>query len=261
MKSEFSEEEFEGEETLEPSKDSRPENVYPLDNIKITQIQLSIFQLKRKYDKDKSIKLNPEFQREDVWKIKQKRELIESVLMGIPLPMIYLSENKNGELVVIDGRQRLTTFFDFMNNKFYLRDLTIIKKNKNIYFDKEIQENKKDKEDRLSTKERADLEDYQLQINVIKPPTPDRIKFDIFERVNRAGTQLNKQEMRNALYQGNATNLLTKLSNLSIFQKITNKSIKKTRMKDKYIILRFIGFYLWKEQLLRLFFKRLQINP
>ncbi len=236
--------EIEGEETLDPSKDSKPENDYPLENIKIDKMQLSVFQLKRKYDKDKSIKLNPDFQREGVWNIRQKRELIESVLMGIPLPMIYLAENKQGNLVVIDGRQRLTTFFDFMDNKFCLKDLTILKKYENVYFDKENKENV------LSTKERADIEDYQLQINVIKPPTPDRIKFDIFERVNRAGTQLNKQEMRNALYQGKATEVLKKLSGLPIFREITNNSIKKTRMKDRYVILRFIGFYLWRENLL-----------
>ncbi|OGI11430.1 MAG: hypothetical protein A2Y40_09570 [Candidatus Margulisbacteria bacterium GWF2_35_9] len=237
-------EEFEGENTLDPSEETNPENVYPLENIKIEKIQLSIFQIKRKYDKDKTIRLNPDFQREKVWTPKQNRELIESVLMGIPLPMIYLSENKQGDLVVIDGRQRLTAFFDFMDNKFYLKDLKILKKYENVYFDAEKKGNV------LSTKERADIEDYQLQINVIKPPTPDRIKFDIFERVNRAGTQLNKQEMRNALYQVKAPALLKKLSELTIFKKLTNKSIKPTRMKDKYIILRTIGFYLWKKELL-----------
>jgi len=233
-----------GENTLDPSEETNPENVYPLENIKIEKIQLSIFQIKRKYDKDKTIRLNPDFQREKVWTPKQNRELIESVLMGIPLPMIYLSENKQGDLVVIDGRQRLTAFFDFMDNKFYLKDLKILKKYENVYFDAEKKGNV------LSTKERADIEDYQLQINVIKPPTPDRIKFDIFERVNRAGTQLNKQEMRNALYQVKAPALLKKLSELTIFKKLTNKSIKPTRMKDKYIILRTIGFYLWKKELL-----------
>jgi len=238
-------EEIEGEDTLDPAKDSSPENIYPLENIKIEKMQLSIFQIKRKYDKDRTIQLNPDFQREEVWVVKQKRELIESILMGIPLPMIYLAENKQGNLVVIDGRQRLTTFFDFMNNKFYLRDLTILKRFDNVYFDDQ------DKGNILSPKERADIEDYQLQINVIKPPTPDRIKFDIFERVNRAGTQLNKQEMRNALYQGKATEILKKLSELIIFKKITNNSIKKTRMKDKYVILRAIAFYLLRDNLLR----------
>ena len=63
----------------------------------------------------------------------------------------------------------------------------------------------------------AKLEDYQIVIYVIKPQTPDRVKFDIFERVNRRGTQLNKQEMRNALYQGESTALL-KLSKNGIIE-------------------------------------------
>jgi uncharacterized protein with ParB-like and HNH nuclease domain len=231
--------EMEGEDTLDPSKDTKPENVYPLENIKIEKMQLSIFQIKRKYEKDKTIKLSPDFQREKVWDLKQQRELIESILMGIPLPLIYLSEDKNGNLIVIDGKQRLTTFFEFMDNKFYLRDLSILKKHENVYFDKG---NKF-----LDPKDRATIEDYQLQINVIKPPTPDRIQFDIFERVNRAGTQLNKQEMRNALYQGNSTKLLNELSQEKNFKKLTKNSVNDKRMKGKYIILRFIGFYLWKK--------------
>ena len=159
--------------------------------------------------------------------------------MGIPLPLIYLSEDKSGNLIVIDGKQRLITFFEFMDNVFYLKDLSILKKHENVYFDKG---NKT-----LDSKERAIIEDYQLQINVIKPPTPDRIKFDIFERVNRAGTQLNKQEMRNALYQGKSTKLLNELSQQNDFRKLTKNSVNDKRMKAKYIILRFIGFYLWKK--------------
>ncbi len=82
--------------------------------------------------------------------------------------------------------------------------------------------------------------------HVIQPPTPDRIKFDIFDRVNRAGTQLNKQEIRNALYQGNATKLLNRLSKNEVFSRATEKAfLKDKRMKDRYLLLRFISFYLY----------------
>lgn len=85
------------------------ENIYPARNIKIDRVQFSIFELKRRYDRG-NICLDPDFQRNEVWNTRQKSELIESVVMGIPLPLIYLAETMEGKLVIVDGRQRLTTF-------------------------------------------------------------------------------------------------------------------------------------------------------
>ena len=88
------------------------------------------------------------------------------------------------------------------------------------------------------------IEDTQLAVQIIKHPTKDRVRFDIFDRVNRGGTPLNKQEMRNALYQGNSTKLLNRLSHMLSFKKATGNSISPIHMKDKYIILRALCFYL-----------------
>ena len=108
-------------EAEEKEQDENTDN-YPNLSIKIEQAQYSIFELKRKYDKDR-ICIDPDFQRNLVWTNKQKSELIESVIMQIPLPLIYLAENEDGKLVVVDGRQRLTTFFQFLDNEFRLKDL------------------------------------------------------------------------------------------------------------------------------------------
>ena len=223
--------EFEGENTISNTGC----DIYPNATVKISKVQYSIFELKRKYEdvSRQDIVLDPDFQREDVWKSKkQKSELIESILMGIPIPMIYLFETKDGKKEVVDGRQRITTLIEYLNDKFKLAELKMLSDLNGKYF--------KDLEHILQAK----IEDYQIMAYVIQPPTPERVKFDIFDRVNRGGTQLNNQEMRNALYQGNATKLLKELSNMEIFKKATGNSIKQTRMKDKYIILRFVGFYL-----------------
>lgn len=223
---------------LNPSNSrSDNESIYPLANIKVEREQYPIFQLKRKYDKGLII-LDPDFQREAVWKKKQKSELIESVLMGIPLQNFYLNENKNGELIVVDGKQRLSTFFSFLDNKFKLENLRVLQELNGLYYSD------------LEGKFQANLEDFQLITQVIKPPTPDRIKFDIFDRVNRGGTPLNNQEMRNALYQGKATKLLTELSKSKWFLKATCNSVSSKKMKDRYIILRSLSFYLWQKELL-----------
>lgn len=222
-------------------KENDSENSYPNLTIKIESVQYSIFELKRRYDKG-LILLDPSFQRNFVWKIKQQSELIESVIMGIPLPIIYLAENKDGNLIVVDGRQRLTTFFEFLNNKFSLRDLKILPQINKMKF-KDLESN--------YPQYAMTIEDFQLIIQIIKYPTPDRVRFDIFDRVNRGGIPLNKQEMRNALYQGNSTHLLERLSECEEFKKATGNAISGKHMKDRYIILRAISILMWKNGTLK----------
>lgn len=238
--------EIDGEESLCP--DAELQGTYSLEKVDIDVRYFSIYELKRKYDRTEKqrqnkdnyskidiknqIILDSEFQRENVWDRKQKSELIESVLMGLPIPAMYLFADRYANLIVVDGRQRLTAFFQFMDNKFALSNLKILKGLSKKKFDD------------LDPVYQSKIEDYQLITQIIKPTTPDSIKFNIFDRVNRGGTTLNNQEMRNALYQGNSTNLLNKLSKSDAFKRATNNSIKEKRMKDKYLILRAIAFYL-----------------
>jgi len=209
------------------------EIIYTQTKLNIGKDQYSVYDLKRKRDKG-LLNLNPEFQRSDkAWDYKQKSELIESILMGIPIPLFYFNQDKNGNIIVIDGKQRLSALFDFMDLKIQLRDLKILKNINNKYFNE------------LLPIQQGVIEDYQLQTHIIKQPIEDRILKDIFERVNRGGTQLNEQEIRNAMHNGIATQFLKKLANSDSFKKATDNSIKPDRMKDQYLALRFISFYLW----------------
>jgi len=229
---------IEGDEGIEPDFSSDDSTIYPAE-VNIQRDMYSVRELKTDFE-DKLLILAPDFQREFVWKLKQKSELIESILMGIPLPMIYFFEGENGVIQVVDGKQRLTSLFEFLDNKYPLsHSLSILPHLRGKRF--------KD----LTAAERAKIARYQFVTQTIIPPTPDKIKFDIFERVNRKGTTLNNQEMRNALYQGKATNLLEKLAKDDFFKKATGNAVSPTRMKDRYMILRFIAFYLWKEKLLK----------
>ncbi|MDR1759422.1 MAG: DUF262 domain-containing protein [Fibrobacter sp.] len=226
-KDEIEDETLEGEETY-LSKD------YPFSQIKIDKDQFSLFELKRKFeDKNRQdILIDPDFQRNFVWSYVQKSELIESILMGIPLPVIYLFEQADGKKQVVDGRQRLTSIFSFMNNEFALTELKILNDESTKKFEK------------LNPLLQAKIEDYQIQAYLIKPPTPERIKFDIFDRVNRSGTQLNHQEMRNALHQGKSTRLIKELAETLEFKEATGNAITDKRMKGRYIIIRFLSFYM-----------------
>lgn len=249
---------FEGEETLGAElreKHSSPESdttdIYPDAVVNIVPESASVFQLKRKLDKTPPlIKLDPDFQRYAVWSPKQKSELIESILMGIPLPLIYVKEDEKGVYIIVDGRQRLTTLFQFMSHEFPLQNLTVLKDLNGAYFS-EMTKNGTKFDKYLTQPQQSKIEDCPLTLHVIKPPTQDRVTFDLFDRVNRGGTRLNNQEMRNAIYQGSATKLLNQLVAFSSFKIATEHSIKPDRMKDKYLVLRMIGFYLWrKKQLL-----------
>lgn len=243
--------EIEGEETLSNEAkeklnkvENSDDNPYPYDNINIGRENLSSFQLYRKY-KGNTVKLDPDFQREsNVWNPKQKSELIESILIGIPLPIFYVKEDKKGNLILIDGRQRLSTIFDFMDNKFPLFGLKILSNLNGYYFNTTNNEYEKS----LNNIQIGKIEDVNLTLHIIKEPTPERLTYDLFDRVNRGGTRLNNQEMRNAIYQGSSTLFIKTLSYLENFKNVT-ETISSSRMKDRYLILRFVAFYLWRKKI------------
>ena len=100
--SEVTDDSLESEAGLEPHS----EEIYPDAVIKVSRDQYSTFEIKRMIEETEELILAPEFQRNSVWKIEQKRELIESLLMGIPIPVIYVFENEQGIKQMVDGRQR-----------------------------------------------------------------------------------------------------------------------------------------------------------
>jgi hypothetical protein len=210
---------------------------YPTE-VRIEKAQYSILHLHTLLTKRKELVLDPAFQRHNVWAPKQKSELIESILMGIPIPLMYLFEDQYGKKQVVDGKQRITAILDFLDNKYKLTGLKVLKK----FNDKSF--------NLLEPKMQGVFEDYQLLCYVIQPPTPERVKYDIFDRVNRGGTSLNKQEMRNALYGGKCTRLLEEIAKSDEFKNATGESISCKRMKDHYAILRILSFLMLRNNIL-----------
>jgi hypothetical protein len=231
---------FDGEDTINTASNkqsSEPDGVYPDAVLNIARDSASVFQLKRKWEKKPSmLNLAPDFQRNLVWQPKQKSELIESILMGIPLPLIYVKEDERGVYIIVDGKQRLSTLFEFINNEFALTNLSILKDKNGCWFED------------LTPMEQNKIEDCSLTLHVIKAPTSDRVTFDLFDRVNRGGTRLNNQEMRNALYQGHATELINRLAQKPEFIDATENTLQdNNHMKDRYLVLRFVAFYMWQK--------------
>lgn len=223
------EEKLEGEvdEEITPS-----DEVYPAE-VRVNRAQFSCSHVKILVEKRHELEISPEFQRNNVWKSSQMSELVESILMGIPIPVIYLFEDRDGNKQIVDGKQRITTIIDFQDDKFTLNGLHVMPSFNGKKFST------------LPPKMRGAFEDYQLSFYIIQPPTPERVKYDIFDRVNRGGTQLTHQEMREALYMGKATEMLKylRMENGS-FLKATGNSIPEKRKKDTYLILRSVSFML-----------------
>ena len=206
--------------------------VYPNAEVRVTRAQYSTLHIKRLVEDRKELIIDPDFQRGNVWAKKQGAELVESILMGLPIPVMYLFEMRDGKKQVVDGRQRISAILDFLNDKLVLKDLKILPEYNDCKFSD------------LDAKMQGIFEDSQMYFYIIQPPTPERVKYDIFDRVNRSGTRLTNQEMRNALYRGKSTRLISELSKTEEFLRATGHGISPKRKKDNYVVLRTISFYL-----------------
>jgi hypothetical protein len=180
--------------------------------------------------RNKEIDLNPHFQRKFVWKIDKKSRLIESALLNIPIPPLYFAEKQNATWETIDGKQRLTTFFDFITNKFPL-DLKTNLKGK--YF--------KDLPDDLCRR----IKRTSMHVVVVLKESDESQKYELFERLNTGSELLSKQELWNCLYHGKYNNLLRKLADNKKFRKYlqVTKGINLDRMEDIRLVLRFASLF------------------
>lgn len=177
--------------------------------------------------------LNPDFQRKYVWEKKStvRSKLIESVLLKVPIPVIYTAEGDGGKDVVVDGQQRLKTFIDFKKvDGFRLHGLEILDIwNGSRYSDlpRELQEA---------------IDSYPLRVvRILKDTDPD-VKYDVFERLNRGSVPLNDQEIRNCIYRGPLNDLLKRMANNAEFLRLQGLNEPHDRMKDVERVLRFFAF-------------------
>jgi hypothetical protein len=222
--------EYEEEEAAAP-----PADPYDPDKIRVEGKNFALRHINDKIH-DGDIALSPEFQRFEVWDLKRKSLLIESILLRIPLPVFYFAEDEHGKLNVVDGLQRLSTVHQFMQNKFKLKHLEYLTDCEGCFY------NHADKPS-LNDKYRRRINDTQIVANVIDPASPAAVKYDIFRRINTGGRPLNHQEIRNCLAAEPVRQLLRRMVERESFRRATLGSIKPNRMEDQEMALRFIGFY------------------
>lgn len=196
------------------------------------------------------IDLAPDFQRKaGIWSDEQQSRLIESLLLRIPIPSFYAAElddsswAQDSSWAIVDGIQRLTAIARFiapdalaqvagidagplpLRGLEYLRDDFEGKG----YTD-------------LSGRLQIRLNETQVVVHVIRPGTPEEVKFNIFARINTGGLPLTRQEIRHALVPGPARELLSSLADSAEFRSATSNGVYSERMADREMVLRFLAF-------------------
>lgn len=184
---------------------------------------------------DGDLELAPDFQRNRVWKERQKSRLVESVLLQIPLPAFYFAEDSDGMMRVIDGLQRLSTVHTYVRNpaSFPLTDLEYLHSASGQRFEE------------LPAALQRRINNTQIVVHVIDPTTPPGVKYDIFKRINTGGSPLNSQEIRHCMSKDRSRNFLKRCTHSDEFYQTTGDSLQDhIRMDDREVVLRFCAFWL-----------------
>lgn len=179
--------------------------------------------------------VQPEFQRQFVWNKGKASRLVESILIGLPLPTFYMAEMPNGAWEAVDGQQRLTSLFSFFDGvfpdgqPFRLTGMKVRSDLKGKLF--------RD----LTTEDQAVLEDYALRIVVIQKEADPDLKYEVFERLNSGAQVLSDMELRNCVYRGPYNNMLKDLASNPYLLRVRGVNVPHAKMQDRQLILRFFA--------------------
>ena len=174
------------------------------------------------------IKLDPEYQRNYVWDNKKASLLVESILLNVPIPVVYVAEDDDSKWNVVDGLQRLNSLRRFFKNDLALRGLEV------------LPELNRAKYSTLNPKAARILRNGILCIILIFKESHPEIKYDIFMRLNRGAIKLKEQELRNCLFRGALNALLKELKLNKMFLEILGLKKPHKRMDDEELILRYL---------------------
>ena len=179
-----------------------------------------------------TIDLDPGFQRRQAWDTIRKSRLIESLIVGLPIPNIVLAENvqHRGRFLVIDGKQRLLTIKNYLDNELPLKGIDLRRDLDGCTFEN------------LPQPDRDFLENNSIRATVIKNIADQNFLYVMFFRLNSGSLPLSPQELRKALIGGKALNKIDHyIENSEIFRKIFGPALDR-RMRDSELVLRFIAF-------------------
>ena len=181
---------------------------------------------------DKDIRLDPDYQRNYVWDNKKASMLIESIILNVPIPVIYVSQEEDDSWSVIDGLQRLSSLKRFFDGKFKLSGLEI------------LSDLNKSDITTLNPKALRMLKNGLLRVIMITHDSNEEIKYDVFMRLNTGSVHLTEQELRNCLYRGNLNKFLKEVVQNQKWLALIGLKEPHKRMADREMVLRFLA--IWK---------------
>lgn len=188
----------------------------------------------------------PDFQREFVWSIKQASLLIESFLLGLPVPPVFFYIDKDNKNLVIDGQQRILSIVFYFEGFFGFENIQGKKQvfRLNGLHDKSPFKDKKFNE--LNESQKRKLQNAVLRavnIKQLSPREENTSIYYIFERLNTGGTPLTSQEIRNCVFRGDIVSILRKLNTDSNWRKIIGKKNFDKHQKDVELVLRILALF------------------
>ncbi len=171
----------------------------------------------------------PDIQREYLWDNGKASRLVESLLLNIPIPVLYFAETEDAKYEIFDGHQRTRSIVRFLNNEFALTGLAVLREHKGKRFHE------------LPPKNQRFFRMRTLRVILISSESHPNMKFEIYERLNTGSILLNAQELRNSIYRGPLNNLLHDLAREPTFRGLMGSKAPRSRMVDEEMILRFFA--------------------
>lgn len=197
-------------------------------------IEIIVQKYLKDLDKEQNEFFVPEYQREFVWDTIRQSRFIESLMIGLPIPYIFLAETSKGRYEIVDGSQRIRTLAAYLNDELVIKGLEKIEDlNKLKFSDLDISRQRK-------------FKNISLKMIVLSERTTDETKNDIFERINRGSDLLKDMEYRKGIYIGKFNDFLYKLAQDDLYVKLT--PIAKwlvNRQEREELLLRFFAFSEW----------------
>lgn len=173
----------------------------------------------------------PAYQRNFVWKLKNKTLFLESIFLGLPIPFMFFADCEDGKQEIIDGAQRMQTLVEFCNNKLKLNNLKKLTKLNGFYF-----------KDLSETQQRKFL-NKTLRIIVLEEDTPNTARQDLFYRINTTGIKANDSEVRRGAYLGPFTTFIEKCSKDKLFTSLCPMSEDRIKRHERFeFVLRFFAY-------------------
>ena len=202
------------------------------DSLLFQSADLSLSSLGQMVD-SKAIDIAPSYQRRHRWPAEKQSALIESFLLNIPVPPIYLAEDETGRYSVVDGKQRLTAIADFMAGRLRLHNLESMVEVEGLCFSDLPEE----------IKNTLSIRPFLRVITLLRKSSP-LLKYEVFIRLNRGGESMQPQELRNVAFRGPLNELIFDLSKNEFLRsqlKIKDESSSAFKlMDDVELVLRFL---------------------